>query len=120
MKNIHPSIAIIAMTVAALVATLFALMFAGLSQEAFTDGRAVGEQLGYEVGFKDGDISGRKRCCKAVCAAEDSLGLFDEGGCFCVAPKDAVEMLQEAEQRGLLEDGVLPGTLWNLPPGRMQ
>lgn len=53
--------------------------------------------------YQQGVVDGKRACCQAVCAADGELGLFDNDGCFCVAPKQAQEIIDEAETRA--QDG---------------
>jgi len=90
-------------------------------ESAHQRGRELGERKGYEDGYKtgfdDGSLAGRKQACRAFCAVEGDLGLFDDGGCFCVGPKQGRQILDDAVEEGLLE--LTPGERAKLH-GRVQ
>lgn len=67
---------------------------ATLQEKAKKTNHEDGYRLGYQDGFVKGDHNGRRECCVAVCAADNSIGIFDEGGCFCITKKESEQFME--------------------------
>ena len=45
----------------------------------------------FHQSFAEGFEEGSRRCCKAACEADGDLGVYEDGGCYCINRRDAAK-----------------------------